>query len=171
MGIVNAILKASTTYIDETIFSYNLARGDDNIFRSSKDGLIYYAQNAKEILKTGLWVVALDKVLTGIVWVMFLLPGFALSYFAPSIGLWMTISVFLFAAVFAADVHSAFLKPLFLTMVMVKFHATANGQAINPEWDGRLSDVSDKFRELKQKADGWMGPGKVPAGASAPQPV
>jgi hypothetical protein len=171
MGVVNAILKASTTYIDETIFSYNLARGDENVFRSSQDALIYYAQNAQEILKTGLWVVALDKLLTAIIWVLLLAPGFLFTYMLPGTGWWVTLSMFLFAAVFAADIHSAFLKPLFLTMVMVKFHATAHGQAINPEWDARLSDVSAKFRELKQKADGWMAPGAATAGARAAQPV
>jgi type III secretion system (T3SS) inner membrane Yop/YscD-like protein len=171
MSIVNAILRASTTYIDETIFSYNLARGDDNVFRSSKDGLIYYAQNAKEILTTGLWVVAIDKVLTAIVWVVLLAPGFLFTYMLPGTGWWITLSMFVFAGIFAADIHSALLKPLFLTMVMVKFHALAKGQAINPEWDGRLSEVSDKFRDLKQKADGWLAPGSAPAGARAPQPV
>ena len=68
VGIVNAIVRAATTYIDETIFSYNLARGDDNAWRSSKDALIYYAQNSKEILKTAIYVVVLDKVLTAVVW-------------------------------------------------------------------------------------------------------
>jgi hypothetical protein len=171
MGVVNAILKASTTYIDETIFSYNLARGDDNIFRSSKDGLIYYAQNAKEILKTGLWAVALDKVLTAVVWVIFLVPVFTFGYVLGGSAWWLTLSAFVFASVFAADVHSALLKPLFLTMVMVKFHASVQAQPINPEWDARLSDVSDKFRELKQKAEGFMGPGNAPAPAGSPQPV
>jgi hypothetical protein len=52
VGIFNAIVRAATSYIDETIFSYNLARGDENAWRSSKDALIYYRQNAKEILKT-----------------------------------------------------------------------------------------------------------------------
>jgi hypothetical protein len=171
MGVVNAILKASTTYIDETIFSYNLARGDENLFRSSKDGLIYYAQNAKEILKTGLWAVGLDKVLTAIVWIIFLIPAFAIGYVVGGGAWWLTVSAFVFASIFAADVHSALLKPLFLTMVMVKFHASVQSQPINSEWDARLSDVSDKFRELKQKAEGFMGPGTAPAPAGSPQPV
>jgi hypothetical protein len=170
MGVVNAILKASTTYIDETIFSYNLARGDENVFRSSKDGLIYYAQNAKEILKTGIWVVVLEKVLTAVTWVVMLIPVFVIGSLIPS-SPWLTFSMFVVAAVFAADIRSAFLKPLFLTMVMIKFHATANSQAINPEWDARLSDASDKFRELKQKADGWLSPGSAPAPGRAAQPV
>ena len=43
-SVVRSVLRASSTYIDETIFSYNLARGDENAFRSSRDGLVYYAQ-------------------------------------------------------------------------------------------------------------------------------
>ncbi|MDB4985928.1 MAG: hypothetical protein JWN04_1106, partial [Myxococcaceae bacterium] len=62
-NLVNTIVRATTTYIDETIFSYSLARGDDNRFRSARDGLVYYAQNAETVLKTGLYIVVLDYVL------------------------------------------------------------------------------------------------------------
>jgi hypothetical protein len=168
MGVVNAVLRASTTYIDETLFSYNLARGDENVFRSSKDGLIYYAQNAKEVLKTGLWVVVLDYVLTGAIWVVMLLPGLALSYVMPGNrgGLVMIVV----AVLFAGSVRSAFLKPLFLTMVMVKFHASVRNQAINLEWDQRLGSASRKFEELKQQAEAWVRPpgrGPQPGAAQA----
>jgi hypothetical protein len=162
MGVVTALLKACTTYIDETIFSYNLARGDENVWRSSQDGLIYYAQNAKEVLKTGLWVVVLDKVLSALVWMVMLAPAFLLASLAK--GTWATLSGIAFAVLFAGSVRSAFLKPLFLTMVMVKFHAQVQNQPINLEWDGRLRDASDKFRELSQKAADWVRP---PAGVRA----
>ena len=101
MGAVRAVLKASTTYIDETIFSYNIARGDDNVFRSSKDGLIYYAQNAKAVLQTGVWVVVLDWVLTFAIWVVMLAPAFVLAYVLPGTG---TLVALVFAALFAANV-------------------------------------------------------------------
>jgi hypothetical protein len=156
MGVVNSVLRASTTYIDETIFSYNLARGDENVFRSSKDGLIYYAQNAKEVLKTGLWVVVLDRVLTFVIWVVMLAPAFAVGYLMP--GNAVTWVAFFFAVLFAANLRSALLRPLFLTMVMVKFHAMAQNQAINLEWDGRLSQASKKFDELKRQAESWVRP-------------
>ena len=156
MGIVNSVLRASTTYIDETIFSYNLARGDENVFRSSKDGLIYYAQNAKEVLKTGLWVVVLDWGLSFVIWVVMLAPAFAVSWAMP--GNTLTFVAFFFAVLFAANLRSAVLQPLFLTMVMVKFHAMAQNQSINLEWDGRLSQASKKFDELKRQAEAWARP-------------
>ena len=58
------------------------------------------------------------------------------------------------AALFASNVRQAFLKPIFLVMVMTKFHVVVRGQAINLEWDGRLTGVSYKFRELRDKALG-----------------
>jgi hypothetical protein len=167
MGVVNAVLRASTTYIDETIFSYNLARGDENVFRSSKDGLIYYAQNAKEVLKTGLWVVVLDRVGTVAIWVVMLAPGALVSWMLPGStgGLLMVIA----AVLFAGSVRSAFLKPLFLTMVMVKFHALTRNQPINLEWDGRLAGASKKFEQLKEQAATWVRPsgGPQPGAAQA----
>jgi hypothetical protein len=173
-SFVNAVIYAATTYIDETIFSYGLAReqspfGDhearDNPWASAKDGLIYYAQNSKEILKTGVWVVVLDKVLTAVIWVVMLAPAFVIAAVLPksvvAVGFWF---VFGFAALLAANVRAAFLKPLFLVMVMTKFHVQVQNQAINPEWDQRLSGLSNKFRELSDKIKGYR---PVPAPAPA----
>lgn len=152
VGIVNAIVFAATTYIDETILSYSLARGDKDVFRSSRDGLIYYAQNSKEVLKTGVWIVVLDKVATFFTWMAMLLPAIAITWMLPSsiqgVGGFFTLVV---SALLAWNLRAAFLEPMFLIMVMVKFHVSVQEQAINPEWDARLTSVSDKFQELKQK--------------------
>jgi hypothetical protein len=164
MSIVNAVVRAATTYIDETIFSYNLARGDENPWRSSKDGLIYYCQNAEEILKTAAWVVVLDKVLTVLIWVVMLAPAFLLMAVLPSssFGGFLTIAGLVIAALFASNLRQAFLKPIFLVMVMVKFHIVVRNQPINLEWDGRLSSASSKFQEIKDKAGELARPAVVP---------
>jgi hypothetical protein len=167
VGIVNAIIRAATSYIDETIFSYNLARGDANAWRSSKDALIYYCQNSKEILKTAVWVVVLDLVLTAVVWAVMLVPAFLLLAVLPSvIAGFGFVAGLLIAALFASNVRQAFVKPLFLVMVMTKFHVSVRNQAINLEWDQRLSSLSSKFRDIKDKAAaGWSpGPAPVPGG-------
>lgn len=153
VGIVNAIVRAATTYIDETIFSYNLARGDENPWRSSKDGIIYYCQNSMEILKTAALVVVLDKLLTVLLWVVMLVPAGLLMFVLPvSLKPGGMILGFVVAALFASNVRQAFLKPVFLVMVMTKFHLAVQNQAINTEWDERLSSVSAKFRDIKDKA-------------------
>jgi hypothetical protein len=50
----------------------------------------------------------------------------------------------------AATLRAAFLKPLFLIMIMVRFHALIEHQEINQESAGRLDQISDKFRSLGQ---------------------
>jgi hypothetical protein len=167
-SVVRSVLKASTTYIDETIFSYNLARGDENAFRSSRDGLVYYAQNSREILKTGLWVVVVDKVLTVVIWVVMLAPAFALAFLIPGAASLATVII---ASLFAANVRSAVLRPLFSTMVMVKFHSLVQGQDIELGWDHRLSTVTEKFGELKQKAEAWVRPARAPQPGASAQPA
>jgi hypothetical protein len=163
VSVVNSVLYAATTYLDETIFSYGLARNETNPWASAKDGLIYYAQNSKEILKTALWIVVLDKVFTAIVWAIMLVPAFLVTWVMPrsvvALGVWFA---FGFAAMLAANVRSAFIKPIFLVMIMSKFHVQIENQPINAEWDARLSGVSDKFREIDGKARGYV-PGLVPA--------
>ena len=164
VAIVNAVVRAATTYIDETIFSYNLARGDDNAWRSSKDALIYYAQNSTEILKTAAYVVVLDKVLTVALWAVMLLPaGLVVAVLPASVKAGGLVAGFVIAALFASNARQAFLKPLFLVMVMTKFHLAVRNQAINLEWDGRLTSVSRKFTELKDRAAaGWSPAPTVP---------
>jgi hypothetical protein len=164
-SVVNAVVYSATTFIDETIFSYALARGDSDNFRSSRDGLIYYAQNCKEVLKTAVWIVVLDKVATAAVWVVMLLPAFVITAILPaSIAGAGGFLVFVVSALFAWNLRAAFLEPLFLTMVMVKFHVSVRGQAIDLVWDDRLSRASNKFVELKNRVMG----GERPQPATAP---
>jgi hypothetical protein len=165
MSFVNAVIYAATTYLDETIFSYGLARRESNPWASAKDGLIYYAQNSKEILKTGVFVVILDKVLTVVVWIAMLAPAFALSWMMPrSIVGVGSLFAFGFAALIAGNVRAAFLKPIFLIMVMTKFHVQVQNQPIDQEWDERLTRASNKFREIDEKVRSYR-PAPVPAPA------
>jgi hypothetical protein len=156
-GIVNAVVRAATRYVAHTMFSYNLARGDENVWRSSKDGLIYYAQNSGEILKTAVYVVILDRVLTALVWAAMLAPAFLMLAILPEAAKpGGFIGGLVIAALLASNVRQAFLQPIFLVMVMTKFHLVVRNQAINAEWDARLTSLSGKFRDLKSKAEqGW----------------
>jgi hypothetical protein len=164
VGIVNAIVRAATRYVAQTVFSYNLARGDENAWRSSKDALIYYAQNSGEILKTAIYVVILDRVLTALIWAVMLAPAFLMLAILPeSAKPGGFVGGLLIAALLASNVRQAFLQPIFLVMVMTKFHLVIKDQAINAEWDARLTSLSGKFRDLKSKAEQGWRPSPSPA--------
>ncbi len=170
-SFAKATLHAATTYVDETIFSYNLARGDDNPWRSSKDGIVYYAQNCKEVLKTSMWVVVLDAVASVAVWVVMLVPAYLVAIAFPGAG-WTFIIALVIAFLFARSFRAAFIKPTFLIMVMTKFHASVRGQAINAEWDQRLARVSDKFQALTARArEAFTSEPVATPAAAAPAPA
>lgn len=161
VGVAGKIVDKATTYIDETIFSYNLARGDENVWRSSQEGLVYYAQNWKPVLKTAVYALLLQYALNVVLFICCLGPAYLVGAIMPSIGGWAVV----FAVLFALNISSAVLHPLFLTMVALTFHRTVQNQAINPELDKTLGSVSEKFRDLAQRAKAWIdekrGQGKV----------
>ena len=152
-NLVNIILKAATRYLDKAIFSYCLARGDADPWVASREGIVYYAQNAKPILKTSLWVVVLERALSVVMWIVLLAPAAAITLMLPdSVRSTGSIVSVLIALLLAASVRSAFVKPLFLIMILVRYHTAIENQPINETWDARLSGISTKFAGLGRNA-------------------
>jgi hypothetical protein len=159
-NLANIILKAATRYLDKVILSYNLARGDADPWIGAREGIVYYAQNAVPILKTAVWIVIMERVLTVILWLFLLIPAAAITWMLPaSVHEQAGIVTILVAALLAGPLRAAFLKPLFLIMMMVRFHALIENQPINQEWDARLATLSDKFRDLGTQAKTAFAPG------------
>jgi len=169
-NLVTAILRAATRYMDKVIFSYNLACGDPNPWRSAQQGLVYYAQDARPLLKQAVWIVILEHVLSVLLWLALLIPAAVVTAMLPhsvrNLGGLGTIGI---AALFALSARGAFLKPIFLIMVAVRFHELIEHQPLNQEWVARLEQVSTKFRDLGQKAETFIASKPVPpVMASAP---
>jgi hypothetical protein len=157
-NLVNIILKAATRYLDKVILSYNLARGDQEPWRGAREGMVYYAQNAMPILKTAVWIVILERALTVVLWLLLLAPAATITWMLPrAVHEQAGIVTILVAAILAGPLRAAFLKPLFLIMMMVRFHALIENQPINQEWDARLATISDKFRDLGTQAKTSFG--------------
>jgi hypothetical protein len=161
-NLLTAILRAATRYMDKAILSYNLARNDDNPWNSARDGIVYYCQNAKPILKTATWIVVAEFALSITLWLLLLGPAAAFTVSLPqsvrAVG--GTITVFI-AVLFALAARGAFVKPLFLIMILVRFHTAIEGQPIRQDWVARLDQLSGKFRTLGQKGQAYA-PGAPP---------
>jgi len=157
--LIATIMRAATRYLDKVIFSYNLARADDNPWRDAQDGLVYYAQNAKPILKQAIWIVVLEYGLSVVLWIALLVPAAMVTTILPqSVRETGGIVTIVIAILFALAARGAFLKPLFLIMVMVRFHALIEHEPINQTWVDRLNQISDKFRDLGKQAADYISP-------------
>ena len=173
---ITAILRAATRYMDKVIFSYNLATGGTNPWRTAQDGLVYYAQNAKPIVKQAVWIVVLDYALGALLWLVLLIPAAALVAILPaSVREAGGVVTMLVAVLFALSARGAFLKPVFLIMIMTRFHALIEHEAINDEWVARLDQISTRFRELGEKATAFAAstaaaPAAIASSSVAPNP-
>ena len=48
------------------------------------------------------------------------------------------------------------LKPVLMLMVISRYHEVIQGQEPDPVWSERLTGMSDKFREMGQKAKDFI---------------
>ena len=155
--LITAILSAATRYMDKVIFSYNLACGEGNPWGSAQDGLVYYAQNAKPILKQAVWIVVLEHVLSALLWLVLLIPAAALTAILPhAVREWGGLLTVGMAVLIALAARGAFLKPMFLVMIIVRFHELIEHEPINRDWVERLNQISTTFRDLGQKAQTFI---------------
>jgi hypothetical protein len=151
-SLITIVLRAATRYLDKVIFSYNLARNDGDPWGGAREGLIYYCQNAKPVLKTSIWTVIQERAVTFLMWIVLMSPAAAITVMLPQSvretgGLVTVIIAILLTAAF----RSAFIKPIFLVKMMIRFHALIENQAINESWDTRLSEISNKFSNLARR--------------------
>lgn len=154
INIANSIIRMSLTYVDEIILAYLIRTRTTNPWDSAKDGLILYAQNYKHLLKNAVWLSIFMWLATFVIFLVLLGPMAGLAFIMPgSSGVWM----FAFAVIFAIAFKKSLLEPLAIASLMQVYFKAIEGQTPNAEWEARLSQASGKFRELAEKAAGWVG--------------
>lgn len=150
IALIRKIIERSASYVDEAILSYAIARGEENVFQSARQGLVLYAQSYKPILITTVKFYFIAKIFTFFLFLGFVIPALLLtSLFAIE---WLVIVGFVLAIIAARLVELALIEPFALAYVMVTFHRETEGQVPNPEWDQKLQGISTKFKELIGRA-------------------
>ncbi len=151
-NLLDMVLKAATRYFDKVVLSYSLACGDSDVWQSARDGLVYYYQNARAILKTSVWIVIAETALSALLFFALFVPAAAITALLPAalreIEGAFTLGI---AMLLAAAIRSAFIKPLFLISLIVRFHTLIEGQPLNQQWVSNLDQISDKFRQLTER--------------------
>lgn len=149
------IVNYAVTYVDETILSFNLARKDQNIWKSAQTGLILYAQNWKAILTNAVGLAVVDLVGIVVCVVIMLIPFGLLSAVTGNETL-KTFWLFL-ALTLGYGLKLSVVNPFCLIATIITYNHAIEGQTPNVDWEAKLEQVSDKFREIKSKAMGGAG--------------
>lgn len=146
---VNAVIQVSLNYVDELILAYLIRTRTDNPWAGAQDALILFAQNYWSFLKNAIWITAIMYLLTIAIFVVAIGPAVALAALLP--GAWSVWGIVI-AAIFAVSFKAALLEPLAVACLMQVFFKKIEGQSPDPDWHARLSHLSAKFRQLKDKA-------------------
>jgi hypothetical protein len=121
---------------------------------TSRAGLILYAQNGWVMVRNAIWLAIISWIVTIIIFLFMIAPAGAILYYFP--GDWGGYG-FVAAIIFAWAFRSALLEPFGIACLMQVYFKTIEGQTPDPEWESRLTQVSDKFRKLTERAGPAMG--------------
>ena len=152
MGAVRAYLRISVGLVDEVILAHAIRTRSENAWEAAHDGLVLYAQNGRAMLVNAAWLTLISWVLAVVVFLVMLAPAAGLVWLLPGEASGGT---FVFALIFAWAVKAAVIEPFALACMLQVFFNVTEGQEPQPEWRGRLTQISDKFRQLGERAVGW----------------
>ena len=152
IGAVRAYLKIAVGLVDEVILAHAIRTRSENAWEAAHDGLVLYAQNGRAMLVNAAWLTLISWVLAVVVFLVMLAPAAGLVWLLPGEASGGT---FVFALIFAWAVKAAVIEPFALACMLQVFFNVTEGQEPQPEWRGRLTQISDKFRQLGERAVGW----------------
>jgi hypothetical protein len=152
MGLLRAYLRMAVGLVDEVVLAHAIRTRSENAWEAAHDGLVLYAQNARPMLANAAWLTLVTWILAALVFVVMLAPAAAIATFLPVDG---RAGMFVFAVIFAWAVKAAVIEPFAMACMLQAFFSVTAGQVPLPEWRGRLTQVSDKFRKLGETAVGW----------------
>jgi len=152
MAFANFVLSTALNYIDEAVLSYIFLNktGKDNAFKCACDGLVYYAQSWKSMLKGALKVGAFVWVLRIVSFIVFMVIFSAIG--GAVFGDFGIIFGLLVALVLVYAVGAVIIDP-YATCVMVNdYHKAIAGEPLKADLHATLCGVSKKFKDLFDKS-------------------
>jgi len=166
-NFLNYVLSTALNFIDEAVLSYVFWHsGEKSGFQKACEGIVYYAQSWKSMLKgalkVGLFVWALRIVTFVVFYLMILSIG---STIFTTGGFLMALFL---GFVIVYGIENILVDP-FATCIMVNdFHKAIEGQPLKADLYGTLCKVSKKFRELFNKSGQPEGFGDETSFGDAP---
>lgn len=151
MRLVGAILRLSTTFLDEVVLAREIRLGSRDPWTTAREGVVLYAQNAPLVLRNAVWLTALRWIGAGLVFAVTAAPAVAAVWILPGP---TTAWGLLFALALAIGLQRALIDPFCIAALIEVWERRIEGQTPDPTWDARLAEVSRPFRELIERARG-----------------
>ena len=166
VNVVNRVIIFATSYIDEAILARSFWQDEEvNVWENARDGVVLYAMSWKPIVMAAVALMLLSYVPSIVAFVVFALPiGLLISLISQQLAGWTLIFLLLFAWVIKVAIGDAFA----VAAILATYHAETAGKVPDPQMAAQLDQVSDKFGDLKRRAQESMTPSQP--GATTPPP-
>lgn len=153
--VVNRVIIFATSYIDEAILARSFWQDDEevNVWENARDGVVLYAMSWKPIITAAVALMILSYVPSIAAFIIFALPvGLLLSLISQQLAGWSLIFLLLLAWVIKVAIGDAFA----VAAILATYHAETAGKTPDPQMAAQLDQVSDKFGDLKRRAQEAM---------------
>lgn len=148
-SLVRAFLRMSVGFLDEIILAYAIRTRSENGWLAAQEALILYGQNWKIMLRNAAWLMVIIYALSFGVFLILVGPASYLVYMIP--GAW-SIGSLIVALLLTWAIKAAVFEPFAVACLMQVYFKIIEGQQPDPEWEGRLEQLSSHFRKIKAKA-------------------
>jgi len=166
-AIVNRVVRYATTYIDEAILARSFLQRDRSPWDSAREGLVLYGMAWRPLLANAIALMLLSYVPFIVAVVVFAAPVGGLLYLvSPRLAAWSVLVVFVLAYLVKAAVGDAFA----MAAIVAAYQRETADLTPDPAMEARLEQLSDKFRELKQRAAEVVQPRMAPPAPMAAEP-
>lgn len=159
---IDYFLELALGYIDECCLCYTFYKADASPYRNAADGVVLYAQNWKELLKNAAWIMlVVFGSLVIITLILFVIMG--LTFRALE---WNGFIAFMISLMLAWSIKYAFVDSWIMVKMVHRYMGLAQENPPAIDLYGKLSEWSDRFKELLSK-----GKEEAPAEPAADAPA
>ncbi|MDQ7026332.1 MAG: hypothetical protein Q9P01_16335 [Anaerolineae bacterium] len=164
ISVLNRIIVYATSYIDEAILARSFWEEDSNVWENARDGVVLYAMSWKPLLTAAIALTVLSFVPAVLAFVVFALPvGLLLSLISETLAGWSLIFLLLLSWLIKVAIGDAFA----VAAIISTYRRETLGKTPDAEMAAQLDKVSDKFNDLKRRAQEKIKPTEKPESTEA----
>jgi hypothetical protein len=148
-NLSDSILPKALGFVGKVLLARAVRGNAREPWPSLQDALVLLAQNHGILMRNAVLLAAGAFAASVAVFFVALIPAAALAQAYPGGSGLITI---LLALIFAWAVKQALIEPVVVAAFLDLYTRVAEGQAAEPDWDAKLVETSEQFREIKARA-------------------
>ena len=149
VSMINRVIEYAMNYIDEAVLARSFWNERDSVWTNARDGVVLYAMVWKPILKNAIALMIISFLPFIVAFIVLSAPiGFLLARTSPQIAGWSIIATLVLSYLIKVALGDAFA----MTAIIATYQRETLNLMPDPNMVAKLDSVSDKFKNLKQRA-------------------